>query len=101
MEEQNYQNAPSPAPSAPQNNGMAIAGMVLGICSVIFVFIFWIIGIILAVVGLILSIMARKQTPSGMATAGLVLNIVALAICAVVVLACTACLASVTPYINY
>jgi hypothetical protein len=99
MEEQNYQNY-QPAPPS-QSNGMAVAAMVLGICAVIFVFVLWFIGIILAIVGLVLSIMARKQSPSGMATAGLVLNIVALAICAIVVLACTACMASVAPFIRY
>jgi uncharacterized membrane protein len=100
MEEQNTQNY-QPAPAGNQN-GMAIAGMVLGICAVVFVFIFWILGIIMAIVGLVLSIMARKQNPSSMATAGLVLNIVALAITIVVVLACTACIASYStlPFIN-
>ena len=96
MEEQNIQNG-QPAPRGNQN-GMAIAGMVLGICAVVFVVFFWFIwfvGIILGVVGLVLSIMARKQNPSGMATAGLILNIVALAITVVVVLACTACAASI------
>lgn len=104
MEEQNYQNyQPAPPPPSPPaqtpGNGMAIAGMVLGICSVVFVFIFAFAGIVMAVVGLVLSIMAGKQSPSGMATAGLVLNIVSLAICAVVILACTACVASVTPFL--
>ncbi len=103
MEEQNNQNYQS-APAGGQNNGLAIAGMVLGICSVVFVFIVWILGIIMAVVGLVLSIVARKQNPSSMATAGLVLNIVALAITVVVFLACTACVASIyntaAPFIN-
>ncbi len=103
MEEQNYQNY-QPAPSSPSgspNNGMAIAGMVLGICAVIFVFILWFLGIIMATVGLVLSIVARKQSPSSMATAGFVLNIVALAICVVVIMACTACIASMTPFLRY
>lgn len=103
MEEQNYQNY-QPTPQGPVNspsNGMAIAAMVLGICAVIFVFIFAPVGIILAVVGLVLSIMARKQSPSGMAIAGLVLNIVALAICAVAILACTACMASFAPFARF
>ena len=99
MEEQNYQNIQitPPSPAGSQSNGLAISAMVLGILAVIFIFIFQIVGIILAIIGLILSIVAKKQGPSGMATAGLVLNIVALAICVIVMLACTACLASVAP----
>ena len=97
MEEQYTQNT-QPTPPANQN-GMAIAGMVLGICAVFFAIFFWFlwfISIILGVVGLVLSISARKQNLTGMATAGLVLNIVALAFSVVLVLACTACLAPVS-----
>ena len=101
MEEQNYQNVQStpPNPAGSQGNGLAIAAMVLGILAVIFIFVFAIVGIILAIIGLILSIVAKKQSPSGMATAGLVLNIIALGLCVIVMLACTACLASFAPYI--
>jgi len=75
-----------------QNSGIAIASLVLGIVSLVCVFFVnaWV-GVIAAIVGLVLAIMARKQAPSGMATAGLVLSIIALAVCAVVVIAIIAC----------
>lgn len=97
MDEQNTPNY-QPAPPTTQN-GMAIAGMVLGICAVFFAVVFWFlwfISIILGIVGLVLSITARKQQLTGIATAGLVLNIVALAFSVVLVLACTACLAPIS-----
>lgn len=71
-------------------NGKAIASMVLGIVGLVFVFFgyFAFIGIVAAIVGLILGIMAKKQQPSGMATAGIVLSIIALALCAITFIAC-------------
>ena len=90
--------------------GMAIAGMVLGILSLVFLLPFlWpvaFIGIILAVVGLVLSIIARNKlaTPEegrGMATAGMVMSIIALALCVIVFVACVACAACIgTEYAN-
>jgi len=77
-----------------QSNGIAIASLVLGIVALCCLFSFryiWV-GIIAAVVGLILGIVARKQTPSSMATAGFVLSIIALAVCTVSFVACVACL---------
>ena len=68
---------------------MAVAGLVLGIISAagafipFFNFIAWVCGI----VGIILSVKARKVQPSGMATAGLVLSIIGTAL-AVVGLIC-------------
>jgi predicted Co/Zn/Cd cation transporter (cation efflux family) len=97
MEEQNYQNTqPVQTPPSGSENGLAIAGFVLGICAVVFIFLYAPIGIVMAIVGLVLSIMANKQSKSPMGTAGLVLNIVALALCVIVLLACTACIAAVT-----
>jgi len=77
-----------------KNNGKAVASMVLGIISVIFIFTgsFSLIGIVLAIIGLILGISAKKESPSGMATAGIVLSIIGLALCAISFLACVACI---------
>lgn len=75
---------------------MAVASMVLGILAlVIAVFggtISWL-GIVLGIIGVILAAIAKKKTPSGMATAGLVLSIIALSLAFVFWLACAACIA--------
>lgn len=76
-----------------KTNGKAIAALVLGIFGIFMSF--WsaavipaIIGIIVSIVGLILGVTARKEQPSGMATAGLVLSIIALVLNVVFLIAC-------------
>lgn len=83
--------APAPPPSEPpapaaqkQGNGQAVAGMVLGIVGVA-MFCVWYIALPCAIVGLILSILGRKKAQQtgvgvGMAKAGLILCIIALAL---------------------
>jgi hypothetical protein len=78
---------PYPPPDAQQQqqpgNGMAVAGMVLGIVSVVF---FWlpIVGAVIALVGLILSFAGMSRANSiggkhkGLAIAGLVCSLVGL-----------------------
>jgi uncharacterized membrane protein len=75
------------------NNNKAIASLVLGIIAVACVFFGYgaLLGIALGVVGLILGINAKKEAPSGMATAGIVLSIIAIAICVLSFIACVAC----------
>ncbi|OQB25647.1 MAG: hypothetical protein BWY11_00255 [Firmicutes bacterium ADurb.Bin182] len=80
-----------------QTNGKAIASLILGILAAVFVFfasMAWV-GIILGVIGLILGISANKESHSGMATAGIVLSIVSIAICAITFIACVACLSAI------
>lgn len=76
-----------------QSNGKAIASLILGIVSLVCIFFGYgaLLGIILAVIGLVLGIGAKKTAPSGMATAGIVLSIIGLAACAISFLACVAC----------
>ncbi|AWW26830.1 hypothetical protein ACIZ62_02785 [Acetobacterium carbinolicum] len=82
-----------------QYNNKATASLVLGIVSLVSIWFsyFTIIGIICAIIGLIFAIQIRKAgelegfTPNGMATAGLILNIIGLALCALVLIACVAC----------
>ena len=70
------------------NNGLNIAGMVLGIVAIIFLFIPGVsfLGWICGIVGIILSAIAISnakkagQKPAGMAVAGLVLSIISIAI---------------------
>ena len=84
MAQQPPPQAPTPPPPAgyappatPQQNGLAIAGMVVGIASVVLFFLAWI-GSVVGVVGLILSILGLNKAKQmngvgrGMAIAGLV-----------------------------
>ncbi|HBB27840.1 MAG TPA: hypothetical protein DC000_01065 [Clostridiales bacterium] len=76
-----------------QSNGKAIASLVLGIVSLVCVFFGYgaILGIILGIIGIVLGISSKKEQPSGMATAGLVLSIISVALCALSFIACIAC----------
>ena len=66
---------------APKSNGMAIASLVLGILSLVLCC-FSLIAIILGVIGLVLGLKAKKDNPSGLATAGVVLSIIGVALAA-------------------
>ncbi len=57
---------------------MGVASLVLGILSVVFSWCLWFLAIPLAIIGLPLGIIEREK--SGMRTAGIVLNIIGLAI---------------------
>lgn len=86
-----------PGGDAPQGSaGLAIASMVLGICAVVFGCCFTWLGIILGLVGLILGGVAlSKKTPGrGMAIAGLVLSIIAVALAIIGMIAGAALLSS-------
>lgn len=88
MDNQNYQ-----APS----DGKATASMVLGIISLVFIFfnIYAFIGLILAIIGLILGIQAKKANPeNGQAKAGVVLCIIGIVLTSLTFIACTICVAS-------
>lgn len=63
-------------------NGLAIASMVCGILSILLTCIPYICyaSWVLAIVGIIMAAVSKKQGKSGMATAGLVCSIIALAI---------------------
>ncbi len=88
------------------NDGKAVASLVLGIISLVTIFTgtFAFIGIVLSVVGLILGLNSRKENPSGMATAGIVLSIISLVLTSLTVVACVACVglfASLSSEYNY
>lgn len=76
-----------------QTDGKAIASLVLGIVSCVCVFFGYgaLLGIVLGVIGLVIGINARKEQPSGLATAGIVLSVIAIAVCAIGFIACAAC----------
>lgn len=79
---------------------MGIAGLVIGIIAII---IMWVpvIGmsaIPISIVGIIVSVIAEKKAktenaPTGMATAGLVISIIALVLSGIITIACGACTA--------
>lgn len=77
---------------------MGVASLVLGILAVI-IGLFsggslgWL-GAILAVIGIILGALGRKNPEKqGIATAGLVLSIIGLVLCLILYIACIACVA--------
>jgi len=88
--ELNYGGVPQQQTYAPvaaqqeQGNGMAVAGMVLGIVSVPMICL-WPIGLICAIVGLCLGVAGKNRsqisnTGAGMAVAGIVLSCITIAL---------------------
>ena len=79
--------------------GKAIAGLVLGIVGIVLAFLgtyFSIASLPVSIVGLCLSVVGGKQlrannTPSGIATAGLVLGIIAVVFSAIMFFTCGIC----------
>ncbi len=88
--------------------GKAIAGLVLGIVAIVLSFLGgWlsIIALPVAIVGLVLSIIGGKQLkaagqPAGIATAGLVLGIIATVITAILFFTCGICVLCVAAKVN-
>lgn len=77
------------------SNGKATASLVLGIISFVFIFTgsYAILGMILAIIGLVLGIQANKEVgPSGSARAGVILCIIGLVLCGLTFIACALCL---------
>ncbi|NLK28946.1 MAG: hypothetical protein GX306_11495 [Clostridiales bacterium] len=77
-----------------RSNGKATASLVLGIISLVFIFFgtYAFIGMVLAIIGLVLGIQAKKESPDdGKAKAGVILSIIGLSLCALSFIACIAC----------
>ena len=71
---------------------MAVASMVLGICSIVFVLAMPWLGLILGIVAIALSASARRINPNdGKAIAGLVCGIIGVSLAVMYVMACVAC----------
>ena len=95
--QQYYQPGPA-APQDDQGNGLAIASLVCGILGIVLSLLSLnlfvaIPALVLAILAVVFGVKARKTAPPdnrGMATAGLVLGIVALGIAAFVLIVCTA-----------
>lgn len=70
----NYYSTPN-TPLTNNNNGMGIASLILGICSIAICCCYGV-GAIPAIIGLILGILQNKKNANGIATAGIVLGII-------------------------
>ncbi len=90
---QGYQNPYNPnlyaVPSVQptQGGGIAVAGLVLGIVSIVF---FWIpvFDVLLSIVGLVLSLLGRRSlSRRGMALAGLICSIIGLVLALIITIA--------------
>jgi hypothetical protein len=89
-----------------KNSGKAVASLVLGIIGLVCVFfgVYAWIGVIVAVVGLVLGVLAKKEQPSKFASAGVIMSIIAIALCLISFIACIACvgaLAAAGSSLNY
>jgi hypothetical protein len=111
--QQQYYQQPGQQPYYPQqagapyqqdhpSKGAAVASLVLGIISLVVAWFGWgaIVAIIMSIIGIVLGINARKQLlpeqGRGMATAGLVCSIIALALSAIVFVSCVICASALT-----
>ena len=65
--------------TAPEKKGFSIASMILGIVAVVFCCL-WYITIPCGILAIVFSIVGKKKGGKGMATAGLVLGIIAIAL---------------------
>ena len=96
-----FPNTPGPGPGgyhghghgSPPGQGKAIASLVLGIVALLGSWFY--VGVILAIVGIVLALSARRDgAEGGLATAGLVISIIALALSGLwticTILVCTA-----------
>jgi len=81
--------------TAPQTStGMGTASMVLGIISLITVW-WYGLGLILAVIGLILGIIQQGRQKNGMASAGIIMSIITIAIAVLTIIGIIAIMAIV------
>ena len=101
-----YQQGPYYPPVAPKppGYGMAVASMVIGICGLVFLWVPFF-GSVLSIVGLVLGAVSKKKlnetgSPSGMATAGIVCSVVALAVTVIATIVCISCICAAKDTIN-
>lgn len=73
---------------------MAVASLVLGICSLVFPFIGlgWL-SVLIGIIGIILGALGRKaEGKKGIATAGMVMSIISVVLGIIMWIACAACI---------
>ncbi len=91
----NNSQPPMQTPGQHPKKGMCVASMVLGIVSLAFFCIWWI-SIPCGIIALALGLTANKAGKNSMATAGLVMGIIGLAVSALVTILAIAGLASLS-----
>ena len=74
-----------------KTNGLAVGGLILGIFTILMGCFGWTFGWGTIIGGIILSVLGKKQSPSGLATGGLVTSIIGLVLCGILFIACVAC----------
>ena len=89
-------------PQQQGGSGMAIASMVLGICSIVFSCI-WYLTAILSIIGIVLAIVSLKQQKPGrgMAIAGLVTSIIGIILAIIFILLVAASIADLGSSYNF
>lgn len=95
---QPYQPPYAP-PQKDKADGKSIASMVLGICSIAFCWV-PILGLVAAVIGLVLGILARKNNKSGIGLAGIITSSLGLAACVIYTIIWIVAISAVTTYYN-
>lgn len=73
MSEENLNTTTAPE----EKKGLSVAAMILGIISLVF-FCVWYLSIPCAIIAIVLGVLGRKKGGKGMATAGIVLGIIAI-----------------------
>lgn len=69
-----------PVPPVNKSKGLGIASIILGACSIVFAFIFAILGELLATPGLVLAIIGKVKKCGTTANIGLILSIIGLVV---------------------
>ena len=94
----NVPNQPMRSEEEP-GKGLATASLILGILSLVFIFVgtYALIGTLLGSIGIILAAVAKKKgNKSGVGTAGLVMSIIGVSLTLISFLACVACIADIS-----
>ena len=97
-------HTPPPSPPRPPSHGLAIASIVLGGGALVLIWVkfiaifFALIFILTSIIGIMIAVSARKKGyinghPTGLATIGLLLNILSLIIYSLGFTACSVCVA--------
>ena len=85
------------------SSGIAVASLVCGILSLVcawFGIYLSIAGLVLGLVGVVLGAKARKESQTGMATAGFVCSLIGVVLCGVMLVCAIACYAALQDAVN-
>lgn len=97
-----YGNVSYPTQTNSQQDGFAITSLILGILSLLFVFLgpYAFFGCLTGIAGIIFGVVSRKKRgSSAMGTAGLIMSSIAVGLCIIITIACVACTAAMFDFI--